>query len=114
MAGQAATSDFTIIWILYLTMKVTYTILIRIPQWRLIVIVIELNWNEQTHPFVDVHLQCVVVEREEICVRAAGFITRFILQPGTQTQDECCVLLLFHHEQPRLQQHSIKRSGFLL
>lgn len=41
--------------------------------------------DDQTYPFVDVHLQRVVVEREEMCVRAAGCIALTILQPGTQT-----------------------------
>lgn len=59
--------------------------------------------DDPTYPLKDVHLQCVVVEREEIWVRVAGLIAQFILQQGTQTHDESelnrvwtCVLLLFH------------------
>ena len=35
-----------------------------------------------TYPFVYVHLKCAVVEREKVCVRAAGFIAYSALQPG--------------------------------
>lgn len=34
-----------------------------------------------THPLVDVHLQRVVVEREEVGVRAASLVTKLVLQP---------------------------------
>lgn len=34
-----------------------------------------------THPLVDVHLQRVVVEREEVSVRAASLVTKLVLQP---------------------------------
>lgn len=42
-------------------------------------------WKDETYPFVDVHLECVVVEREDICVWAVGCVAMHMLQAQIQT-----------------------------
>lgn len=39
---------------------------------------------EQTYPFVDVHLQSAIVEREEVIVVDAGLVALIVLQHNKQ------------------------------
>lgn len=39
---------------------------------------------EQTYPFVDVHLQSAIVEREEVVVVDAGLVALIVLQHNKQ------------------------------
>lgn len=54
--------------------------IMRITQWIFDVC-------SQTYPFVDVHLQCAVVQREEICMRTSSCITFCILQPANKVRN---------------------------
>lgn len=58
--------------------------------------------DDHTYPFIDVHLQCAIVEREEICMRAAGCIAQFMLQEWTQTDFNQLVQYLQHRHQWKL------------
>lgn len=73
----------------------------------------------RTYPFVDVHLQCLVVTREEIGWQEAGFIALLILKPGTQTHAKTQLLALHNVGQPYLTENiflvlvwRVKRAGF--
>lgn len=51
---------------------------------------------EQTYPFVDVHLQSGVVEREEVAAVDAGRVALSVLQHNKQRlKSTFCVKLLF-------------------
>lgn len=66
-------------------MHTIYTIRIKS---RLITILLVTLWlavlllfDDQTYPFVDINLKCVIVEWKEVCVRDASCIAFSILQP---------------------------------
>lgn len=53
--------------------------------------------HDHTYPLIDVHLERLVVVREEIWIWAASHIAQVMLKSGTQTHKRSCAHFILIH-----------------